>query len=248
VQLIYGIAAIHEAGWIHRDIKTSNVLMDATEMKCKVADLGIARPIRQKGARRQSGGHSIGEDQEAELNCARQSSHSYNRTSSCSLPTGPATSASIDMDHRQVPSGETTYTEIQGTLAYMSPEAKARGGHYGKSTDIFSLGCLLTEILMGRKQFQALSTEGISGSAVTEALATNESAHCQALDADGMLMRSELKSLCVQMVAACWEERPSVTRLIAMDFLKPFAAELLQRAPGLNRVHLSQDGARKMNL
>ena len=36
------------------------------------------------------------------------------------------------------------YTEKRGTTSYMSPEAKAEGGHYGQPTDIYSLGCVLS--------------------------------------------------------------------------------------------------------
>lgn len=42
-QLLSGLVAAHESGLIHRDIKSSNILLDGPEKRVKIADFGLAR-------------------------------------------------------------------------------------------------------------------------------------------------------------------------------------------------------------
>ena len=45
-QMVSGIAAIHEAGVIHRDIKPNNVMVDRSggpELRLSIMDFGLAR-------------------------------------------------------------------------------------------------------------------------------------------------------------------------------------------------------------
>lgn len=48
-QLALGTAAIHHEGFIHRDIKPSNILLSEMNKYCKIADLGVSRPLQQVG-------------------------------------------------------------------------------------------------------------------------------------------------------------------------------------------------------
>lgn len=42
-ELLEGLTAAHSAGLIHRDIKSSNILLDGTDRRVKIADFGLAR-------------------------------------------------------------------------------------------------------------------------------------------------------------------------------------------------------------
>ncbi len=42
-EVLLGLAAAHEAGLIHRDIKSANILLDGSEQLAKIADFGLAR-------------------------------------------------------------------------------------------------------------------------------------------------------------------------------------------------------------
>jgi serine/threonine protein kinase len=46
IQLFHGVAYMHSKGIIHRDLKTSNILLTANGT-VKIADFGLSRPIRQ---------------------------------------------------------------------------------------------------------------------------------------------------------------------------------------------------------
>jgi serine/threonine protein kinase len=43
-QIIEGLSFMHEKGFVHRDLKTENLLFDS-KFNIKIADLGLAAPI-----------------------------------------------------------------------------------------------------------------------------------------------------------------------------------------------------------
>ena len=61
VEVMKGLKTIHEKNFIHRDIKSENVLLKKvnndgkTEIQYKIADFGFARPIGGVGAKTHCG-------------------------------------------------------------------------------------------------------------------------------------------------------------------------------------------------
>jgi RNA polymerase sigma-70 factor (ECF subfamily) len=85
---------------------------------------------------------------------------------------------------------------VMGTAGYMSPE-QAKGDIHGESGDIFALGCVLYEMLTGRRAFP-----GDSAAEVLAAVLRDQPAE---LDARGTRFPVELKQLLIQ----CLAKRPA---------------------------------------
>jgi len=121
-----GIAAIHSEGFIHRDIKTANILVNEQSDVCKIADLGVSRPLHRRHREQLDG-----DDSASQISMMSQKTKA-SKASASSI--GPAVS---------ILSG---YTARPGTNAYSSPEALV-SGDYDVSADVFSIGCVLLEML-----------------------------------------------------------------------------------------------------
>src|SRR5438093_4371446 len=80
----------------------------------------------------------------------------------------PAADAHQLSNSETVVSGATAAGIIQGTVAYMSPE-QARGLTVGAQTDIWALGCVMFEMMTGRRAFS-----GATGTDVLAAVITRE--------------------------------------------------------------------------
>ncbi len=100
-QVAAGLAAAHEAGVVHRDLKPPNIMVDP-EGHAVIMDFGIAR--------------------------------------------------SVDT------AGSTVAGMVVGTLSYMAPE-QARGEQADQRADVYAFGLILTDMLVGRRQSGATSSE-----------------------------------------------------------------------------------------
>ena len=98
-QAAAGLAAAHQQGIVHRDVKPANLLLDAGGT-LKIGDFGIARFLDDPGA------------------------------------------------------ALTATGQIVGTGLYLAPE-RALGRPAGPASDMYSLGCVLYQLLSGRPPFQA---------------------------------------------------------------------------------------------
>ena len=110
IQIARGLAAAHDKGLVHRDLKPDNIFL-LPDGRVKILDFGLARSAA--GAERGMDG-----------------------------ATGGAT----------VFSPKTDAGTVMGTVGYMAPE-QVRGLTVDGRADLFALGTVLYEMLVGRRAF-----------------------------------------------------------------------------------------------
>ncbi|CCD26603.1 mitogen-activated protein kinase kinase kinase SSK22 NDAI_0I00340 [Naumovozyma dairenensis CBS 421] len=125
LELLEGLAYLHQAGVVHRDIKPENILLDFNGI-IKYVDFGAARKIAKNGTRIPNLNKKNGAEPEVEE----------------------------DADGGKV-------HDMMGTPMYMAPESITGPGNTGKfgSDDIWSLGCVVLEMVTGRRPWANLDNE-----------------------------------------------------------------------------------------
>ncbi len=124
-QVAAALQAAHAKGIVHRDLKPGNVMVDS-HGTVKVLDFGIAK---------MPGLEAAGASEQRPIDPHDQA--------------GAATTpAAVGMAHRLTSTGM-----MVGTAPYMSPE-QIRQQQLDKRSDIWSFGCLVFELLAGRRPFE----------------------------------------------------------------------------------------------
>lgn len=147
-QCALSLGHVHEKGWIHRDIKPDNYLMDA-EANVRLIDFAIAIKVKKK-------------------------------------PSG-------------IGKMFASKSAIMGTRSYMSPE-QIRGDHLDPSADIYSLGCVLFELLAARPPY--------TGSSADELLKKHLRAPIPVLTSIDSQVTDSFSKLITKMLAKKPEHRP----------------------------------------
>jgi serine/threonine protein kinase len=117
-QLLQALSYLHQHKYIHRDIKSSNILLD-NHFRLKLADFGLARsiepPIYQSVSSSSGGGK-----------------YSTNANSN---------NEALLLTNKVI------------TLWYRPPEILVGAQEYGPAVDIWSAGCILAELFLGKPLF-----------------------------------------------------------------------------------------------
>ena len=137
MQLAGGLAALHEQGWLHGDVKLENMRIDSRG-RAVLLDLGFARRIRRDPAEAEHpsrSGDAVGSGEEGP---------DLGPGTGTEPGAGPGSSIELAQAGEFNP----------GSLAYLAPE-RARGERGDERSDVFSLGVALYELATGAHPFAA---------------------------------------------------------------------------------------------
>mmetsp|Transcript_121462 Transcript_121462/g.378045 ORF Transcript_121462/g.378045 Transcript_121462/m.378045 type:complete len:354 (-) Transcript_121462:81-1142(-) len=230
--MVAGVTAVHAAGFVHRDIKPSNIWMTADNSRCKIAGLGISRPLRRRSAcsskTRRESFNSMGSSFDAD-------------------DTESAVGSTLSEDNGSMISGFsalTAFSALNGINAYSSPEM-VRERRSSERTDIFSLGCIMLEILtlapladlrIGAQE--ETSPEELAWSLVADTRVRSfDVADVQSLSVNS----GNLPGLAVSMLSFDPAMRPTASDIVGRCArLHAYLPELFEESPKLRGVLLKQ--------
>jgi mitogen-activated protein kinase kinase kinase len=148
LQMLEGLAYLHQSGIVHRDIKPENVLLDHNGV-IKYVDFGAAKIIARQGKT---------------ILAPDPIPHKTDRQAGGGVGGGGGGGDAKNNGASAAPRGNPQKT-MTGTPMYMSPEvirgdapSSSRTRHSGAG-DIWSLGCVVLEMATGRRPWSTLDNE-----------------------------------------------------------------------------------------
>lgn len=252
--MLAGLGAIHAAGFVHCDVKPVNLWITDDLYRCKVAGLGISRPLCRRSARGRSGaagcGSSVAREGDDEGDSMVGSAVNGSIVGGGSMLSGISSPAS------SLISG---FGEVPATSEYSSPEMIC-GRRYNETSDVFSAGCVLLELLtladveglclgmQAARELQGLGTASESPEEVAWNLIAAARTRC--FDMPGAESQSmgvscrELSGLCTAMLSTEPSARPLPREILARSArLQALLVELAVESPKLKEV-LRERGSR----
>ena len=207
------MAYAHSRNIIHRDLKPGNIMVGEFG-ETQIMDWGLAKEIGKSANGAANRNPAFGRP-DSKFGVPP---HIATGPNDSSVGNGSDLTAIAGTPDAPVASGKsmkfadmTNHGAILGTPAYMSPE-QAKGERADKRTDVFSLGAILYEILVGKPPFDARSASGVLAT-TTESGFEVAFHELEKLDAD-----SELKELVRSCLAPERNDRPTDAEEVSRFF------------------------------
>ncbi|MES1912080.1 MAG: hypothetical protein MHM6MM_004416 [Cercozoa sp. M6MM] len=137
-QTLKVLCYLHSADLLHRDLKPSNLLLNA-DCQLKLCDFGLARSLRS-------------------LPRSTDSPPPSTTTQHSGSPSTQHSQSQHDPINGNSPDCGAVLTDYVATRWYRAPEILLGSTRYTKGVDMWSLGCVLGELLGGRPMFPGTST------------------------------------------------------------------------------------------